>query len=84
MIVSECGLADRIRAENPDKTVVGTCSLCPYMKQIQLKDVLTALKNPRKEQIIEIPEETLKKAKESLERMFELTKKPAFEHGDFP
>lgn len=73
MIVSECGLADRIRAENPEKTVVGTCSLCPYMKQIQLKDILTALKNPQEDQIVQIPEATLKKAKKSLDRMFELS-----------
>ncbi len=73
MVVSECGLADRIRSEVPEKKVVGACSLCPYMKQIQLKDVLTALKNPRPDQIVEIPQKILVKAKKSLDRMFELT-----------
>lgn len=72
MIVSECGLADRIKAEQPEKHVVGTCSLCPYMKSIQLKDVLTALKNPRDEQVVNIPQKTLTRAKKSLDRMFEL------------
>jgi len=43
------------------------------MKQIQLKDVLTALKNPRPDQIVEIPQKILVKAKKSLDRMFELT-----------
>ncbi len=74
-IVSECGLADRIRAEEPGKKVVGACSLCPYMKQIQLKDVLTALKNPRKDQIVEIPRQILTKAKKSLDKMFEMGKR---------
>ena len=72
MLVTECGLGDRVRAENPDKKVVGTCNLCPYMKGIMLKDILTALKRPRKEQVITIPESIAKKAKATLVRMFEL------------
>ena len=74
MVVSECGLADRLKIEEPSKKIVGACSLCPYMKQIQLKDIRSALKAPRRDQIVEIPEETLKKAKKCLERMFEMTR----------
>ncbi|MDP3975318.1 MAG: quinolinate synthase NadA [bacterium] len=75
MIVSECGLADRVKAEHPERQVVGACALCPYMKQIALKDVQVALKNPRPEQRVEINPAVLKKAKMSLDRMFELTRK---------
>lgn len=73
MIVSECGLSDRIKAEQPGKEIVGACSLCPYMKSIMLKDVLTALKNPISDQVIDIPQSILKEAKRSLDQMFELT-----------
>lgn len=74
MIVSECGLSDRIKIENPGKNIVGTCSLCPYMKKIQLKDVLTALKDTRDDQVVKLKSEVLEKARESLDKMFELTK----------
>lgn len=73
MIVSECGLTDRVKAEMPQKKVVGTCALCPYMKSIMLKDVLTALKDPRPDQFISIDHDTLTKAKKSLDEMFRLT-----------
>jgi len=70
MIVSECGLADRVKAEMPEKKVVGACVLCPYMKSIMLKDVLQALKNPRKDQMVNLNEEIITKAKKSLDEMF--------------
>ena len=73
MIVSECGLTDRIKAEVPLKKVVGACALCPYMKSIMLKDILLSLKNPRPDQFVTLDEVTLRKARKSLDKMFELT-----------
>lgn len=75
MLVTECGLTDRFKAEFPGKRIVGTCILCPYMKKIQLDDVLKALKDPAPEQFIEIPTDIAERARTSLERMFELEKK---------
>lgn len=75
MLVTECGLTDRFKTEFPDKKIVGTCILCPYMKEIQLEDVLKALKDPVKEQFIEIPEDVADGARASLDRMFELEQK---------
>ncbi|MFN7085311.1 MAG: quinolinate synthase NadA [Burkholderiales bacterium] len=72
MLVTECGLSDRLKAEFPDKEIVGTCILCPYMKEIKLEDVLQVLKAPTPQQIVEIPPATAKRARASLERMFEL------------
>ena len=72
MMVTECGLTDRIKAEVPDKEIVGTCILCPYMKQINLDDVLQALKNPSPQQLVEIPRDIADRARRSLDRMFEL------------
>lgn len=73
MLVTECGLADRARSTFPQKKIVGTCHLCPYMKQITLKNILSALKNPKSEQIVEIDSEVIKKAKKSLDTMFQLS-----------
>jgi len=74
MLVTECGLTDRFKAEFRDKEIVGTCILCPYMKEIQLDDVLQAFKDPVPEQIIEIPPDIAARARRSLDKMFELEK----------
>ncbi len=73
MIASECGLSDRLSVDFPDRQFLGTCVLCPYMKMNRLDNILSALKNPQTAQIIEIDEEIRKKAKKSLDKMFELT-----------
>lgn len=77
MLVTECGLSDRLRVEFPEKEFIGTCSLCPHMKRVELRKVLQALENPRPDQIVEIPEDIRVRALRSIERMFELTKKGA-------
>ena len=73
MITSECGLSDRLSIDFPDRQFLGTCVLCPYMKMNRLDNILDTLKNPQPDQIIEIDEEIRKKAKKSLDRMFELS-----------
>ncbi len=74
MLITECGITDRVKTEFPNKQIVGTCQLCPFMKQINLGQVLMALKNPHKKQIVDIPDEILQKAKLALDRMMELSK----------
>ncbi len=81
MVVTECGLADRLRAEMPQKKVVGACALCPYMKKIMLKDILKVLRAPKPENIIRLPESTAKKARRTLERMIEITEAPSNNHA---
>ena len=75
MMVTECGLTDRIKAEFNDKVIVGSCILCPYMKEIHLEDVLKALKNPSPKQVVDIPADIAKRARASLDKMFELEQK---------
>ena len=75
MIITECGLTDRIKTEFIDKQIVGNCALCPYMKKIMLKNVLQALKSPTPEQIIELPDDVLQKARRAVERMVEIVEK---------
>jgi quinolinate synthase len=71
MMVTECGLSDRMRVELPEKKFVGTCELCPYMKKNNLELILQVLRQPKKEQVIEIPEEIRLKAKKAIDRMME-------------
>lgn len=77
MLVTECGLSDRMRIEFPEKTFIGTCALCPHMKRVDLVKVLGALESPRPDQIVEIPEDVRVRALRAIERMFELTRKGA-------
>ncbi|VVB66620.1 Quinolinate synthase A [Candidatus Gugararchaeum adminiculabundum] len=73
MLVTECGLGDRMRVEFPGKKFIGSCGLCPYMKKNSLATILQALKNPSRDQVVEIPEEIRLRAKKALDRMFELS-----------
>ncbi len=73
MMLTECGLVDRLEAETKDKVFISSCMICPHMKRNTLNNILSALKNPTQEQIIEVDEEIRVKAKRSLDRMFELS-----------
>lgn len=77
MLVTECGLADRMRVEYPQKSFVGTCALCPHMKRIDLRRVVQVLEGPRPDQIVEIPEDVRVGASKAIERMFEWTARAA-------
>ena len=73
MLITECGTADRVRAESENElNLIGTCVMCRYMKMTQLEDILQALRDPRPEQIIELDEEIILRAQHSLEEMFRL------------
>ena len=72
MLITECGITDRVRTEFKDKNIVGTCNLCPYMKKIKLEDILVALKNPREDQVVNIPEDILSKARASVDKMLSI------------
>jgi len=74
MLVTECGLSDRMRAEFPEKDFLGMCGLCPYMKQNTLALILQVLKSPKSEQIIELPENIRLGAERALRKMFEFSK----------
>jgi quinolinate synthase len=72
MLVTECGLRDRAKVEFTGKEILGSCILCPYMKEILLKDVLKCLKSPSPDQIIKLPDDIIKKARKSLDKMVEI------------
>src|SRR5271168_75711 len=55
LVVTECGLSDRLLMEIPNKHFYKACKLCHYMKMITLGGTLDSLRNLRFE--IELPED---------------------------
>lgn len=71
VIVTECGLSDRLLIEVPEKSFYKTCNMCMYMKMIIIEDVLESLNSIKYQ--IKLPEKIRKDAEKSLLKMFELT-----------
>ena len=68
LVVTECGLSDRLAMEVPDKTFVKGCKLCTFMKVTTLEDVRDSLLHKRYE--IDVPEDVRVPAERALRRMF--------------
>ena len=71
LVVTECGMSDRLAMEVPDKTFVKGCKLCTFMKVTSLEDVRDSLKLMRYE--VEVPEDIRVPAERALRRMFDVT-----------
>jgi len=71
LMLTECGLVDRLAVEDPEKRFIGGCRLCPYMKLNSLEKIRDALKHPKPEQIITLDEDLSRRATRCIERMFE-------------
>ncbi len=71
LVVTECGLSDRLAMEVPDKQFLKGCKLCAFMKVTTLEDVRDSLLYLRYE--MEVPEEIRVPAERALRRMFEAT-----------
>jgi quinolinate synthase len=70
LVVTECGLSDRLSMEVPDKQFLKGCKLCTFMKVTTLEDVKSSLEQMKYE--IEVPEAVRIKAERALRRMFEI------------
>ena len=73
LVVTECGLTDRLAMEVPDKTFLKGCKLCTFMKVTTLEDVRDSLRLMRYE--IEVPEEIRVPAERALQRMFDVVER---------
>lgn len=73
LMLTECGLSSRLQVEFPQKQLVGTCTLCRYMKSNTLEDILRVLKSPQDTDRVRIDEETRRRAYRSIEMMFHYT-----------
>jgi quinolinate synthase len=69
LVATEVGILHRMRKLNPTTrfTPLSEGAICPYMKQIDLADVRDSLKLGRF--VIDVPDETARKARRALERM---------------
>ena len=73
LMLTECGLSSRLETEFPNKTLVGSCRLCKYMKSNTLENILRVLKAPTAQDYVHIDEPTRQKAQKSIEAMFHYT-----------
>ena len=70
VMITECSMADNLRAELPDVEMVQPCNLCPHMKQITLPKILESLMYLREE--VTVDPAIAEKARRSVERMINL------------
>jgi quinolinate synthase len=73
-LVTECSMADNLRAEFPEIAFVGACQLCPHMRLVDLPKVYAALRDraPR----VEIDPAVAHRARLALERMLDVPAAP--------
>lgn len=81
MMLTECGLVERIEVEAPEKRFISGCKLCPYMKMNSLEKIRDVLLQPRPEQIIRLDEDLRLRALRSIERMFEIAEGVSHQPG---
>ena len=70
VMVTECSMADNVKAELPDVEFVKPCNLCPHMKRITLPKILDSLVYMKEEVVIDPM--IAAKARRSVERMIHL------------
>jgi quinolinate synthase len=70
LVVTECGLSDRLLLEVPDKKFYKSCKLCHYMKMITIEGVRDSLRTLGPE--VTLPEDVRVRAERALLRMLEL------------
>jgi quinolinate synthase len=68
LLLTECAMADNIRAARPDKELLRLCPVrCPHMNQITLENTFEALRDNR--HVIDVPEDIRVRAARAVERM---------------
>lgn len=70
IVVTECGMKEKLMQDVPQKSFLGFCNICPYMKEITLENVLEALE--KDQFIIEIDPKIAQQARNTVERMIAL------------
>jgi quinolinate synthase len=70
VMVTECSMADNVKAELPGVEFVKPCNLCPHMKRITLPKILDSLVYMKEEVVIDPA--IAERARRSVERMIHL------------
>ncbi|MEA3494964.1 MAG: quinolinate synthase NadA [Bacteroidota bacterium] len=71
IMVTECGMAERLQREMPEKKFHSFCNICSYMKMTNLFLVERAL--TKFEYEINVPNDVAKGAKKAIDKMLELS-----------
>src|SRR6185312_16055716 len=66
-LITECSMADNLRAQCPQTEFIKPCNLCPHMQRITLQNIYAALRDLK--HAIEIPADVIAGARRALERM---------------
>jgi quinolinate synthase len=53
VLVTECSMSDNVAANFPDLEFIKPCNLCPFMKKIELSNILASLENETTEVLID-------------------------------
>jgi quinolinate synthase len=70
LLLTECGLAGRAQVEMPEKTFIGPCLECKYMKSNSLEDIRRVLTDPEPEDVVEISDEVREGSLRCIDAMF--------------
>lgn len=74
-LITECSMADNLRAQFPDTEFIKPCNLCPHMQRITLRNVYASLRDLK--HAIEIPADVIAGARRALERMLAVGRREA-------
>jgi quinolinate synthase len=66
-LITECSMADNLRAQFPATEFIKLCNLCPHMQRITLPKIYEALRDLR--HAVEVPAEIAVRARAALDRM---------------
>ena len=72
-VLTECGLSSRLQVEFPEKKIVGSCTMCRYMKSNSLEGILRVLLKPRPEDYVNLSDEVMQRARHCIDAMFTYT-----------
>ncbi len=72
IVVTECGMTEKLREDVPEKNFLSFCNVCPYMKSTTMPLVVRSL--VRNIHQINLPEEIMVNARKSIDRMLEFSK----------
>ena len=72
IVVTECGMTDKLRQDVPEKNFLSFCNICPYMKSTTLQLVVKSLVQNTHE--IKLPHGIIADARKAIDRMLAVSK----------
>lgn len=75
IVVTECGMTEKLREDVPEKNFMSFCNVCPYMKSTTLPLVARSLVSNTHE--IKLPEHIIVNARKAIDRMLQFSKNAA-------